>query len=53
MTMAKFFEPCFRRRITGTDARRLALETLRRAEEAREAYAAAEAEGGIVWEEIS
>jgi hypothetical protein len=50
MTMSAVFEPCFRRRITGTDARRLALDILRRAEKARAAFARAEAKGGVDWE---
>jgi hypothetical protein len=41
------------RRITGLEARRLALEILHRAEEAREAFAKAEAERGPDWEGTS
>jgi len=53
MTMASMFDPRARRRITGLEARRLALETLRRAEEARSAFAQSEARVGVDWEDVS
>ncbi len=52
-TMAGAFQPYGRRRISSSEARRLALEILYRAEAERAAIAQAEAERGVNWEEVS
>lgn len=51
--MSSTFQRSSRRRITPLEARRMALEILRRAEAGRATAAEAEAKQGIEWEEVS
>jgi hypothetical protein len=53
MTGVHVLSPRVQRKLTGIEARKLALEALRRAEEARAAFACAEAEAGPDWEKLS
>lgn len=53
LTISSTFQTSSRRRIDPLEARRLALEILRRAEAGRAAAAEAEAKRGIDWEEVS
>lgn len=53
LTRSSTIQGSSRRRLTPLEARRLALEILRRAEAGREAAAEAEARRGIDWEEMS
>jgi hypothetical protein len=53
LTVSSTFQASSRRRITIREARRMALETLYRAEAERAAAAQAEAERGINWEEVA